>query len=129
MKRAAFSGRFGYGLVRALILFPALAMPSLAASNQGAAEKKAMHAASASAPGKGAVGGKGTGAESDAASLKKMAADAQQLVQLAKELKAAVDKSNQNELSVDVVRKAAAIERLAKQMQEKMRGEMGPAKR
>ena len=129
VKKAVLSGRFSLGLMSALILFPALALPALAAPKHGGAEKKGVQAASASGPGKGAAEAKGTGAEREAESRKQMAADAQQLVQLAKELKAAVDKSNENELSLDVVRKAAAIEKLAKQVQAKMRGEMDPAQR
>ena len=43
------------------------------------------------------------------------------LLQLATELKAAVDKSNKNELSLDVIRKADDIERLAHDVKTRMR--------
>ncbi len=52
-------------------------------------------------------------------SLKK---DTDRLLELATELKLAVDKSNENMLSVDVVRKAEEIEKLAKSVKEKMKG-------
>jgi len=44
------------------------------------------------------------------------------LLQLATELKAAVDKSNKNELSLDVVKKADDIEKLAHDVKLRMRG-------
>ena len=47
--------------------------------------------------------------------------DTQKLYQLATELKDAVDKSNENLLSLDVVRKAEEVEKLAKKVKEKMR--------
>ena len=43
------------------------------------------------------------------------------LLQLATELKAAVDKSNKNELSLDVVKKAEDIEKLAHDVKQRMR--------
>lgn len=48
------------------------------------------------------------------------------LFQLATELKAAVDKSNENLLSLDVIRKADEVEKLAKKVKEKMRESVGP---
>jgi hypothetical protein len=48
------------------------------------------------------------------------------LFQLAAELKAAVDKSNENLLSLDVVRKADEVEKLAKKVKEKMKESVGP---
>ena len=48
------------------------------------------------------------------------------LFQLATELKAAVDKSNENVLSLDVVRKADEVEKLAKKVKEKMKEAIGP---
>jgi ABC-type transporter MlaC component len=53
--------------------------------------------------------------------------DAQKLFQLATELKAAVDKSNENVLSLDVVRKADEVEKLAKRVKEKMKQSIGPS--
>jgi hypothetical protein len=49
--------------------------------------------------------------------------DTDKLLQLATELKQAVDKSNENTLSLDVIKKASEIERLAKNVKEKMKGE------
>lgn len=48
--------------------------------------------------------------------------DTEKLVKLAGELKQYVDKSNENMLSLDVVKKAEEIEKLAKSVREKMRG-------
>lgn len=45
---------------------------------------------------------------------------------LATELKAAVDKSDENMLSLDVVRKADEVEKLAKKVKEKMKEAIGP---
>ena len=45
------------------------------------------------------------------------------LLQLATELKERVDKSNENTLSLEVIRKAEEIEKLAKKVREKMKAE------
>jgi hypothetical protein len=47
--------------------------------------------------------------------------DTNKLLQLATELKAQVDQTNKDVLSVDVVKKAEQIEKLAKSVKEKMR--------
>jgi hypothetical protein len=47
------------------------------------------------------------------------------LFQLATELKAAVDKTNENLLSLDVVHKAEEVEKLAKKVKEKMKDSVG----
>jgi len=47
--------------------------------------------------------------------------DTDNLLKLATELKQYVDKSNENTLSVDVIRKAEEIERLARSVKEKMK--------
>jgi hypothetical protein len=47
--------------------------------------------------------------------------DADKLLQLATELKLSVDRSNANVLSLDVVKKATEIEKLAKAVKEKMK--------
>jgi hypothetical protein len=54
---------------------------------------------------------------------KKLVEDTAKLLALANELKAAVDKSDKNTLSLDVVRKADEIEKLARSVKEKMKGE------
>jgi flagellar biosynthesis component FlhA len=56
-------------------------------------------------------------------------ADTDRLLQLATELKAAVDKSNENLLSLDVVRKADEVEKLAKRVRDKMKDAVGPGPR
>jgi hypothetical protein len=48
--------------------------------------------------------------------------DAAQLLELATELKQSVDKTTENTLSLDVVKKAEKIEKLAKAVKEKMKG-------
>lgn len=52
--------------------------------------------------------------------------DTDKLFLLATELKAAVDKTNENLLSIDVVRKADEVEKLAKKVKEKMKDAIGP---
>ena len=47
--------------------------------------------------------------------------DTDKLLQLATELKQSVDKSNANTLSLDVVKKAEEIEKLARSVKDKMR--------
>jgi hypothetical protein len=53
---------------------------------------------------------------------KQLQRDTDKLLTLAKELKDEVDKSNEDTLSIDVVKKAAAIEKLAKSVKDRMRG-------
>jgi hypothetical protein len=48
--------------------------------------------------------------------------DTEKLLELATELKQAVDKSNEHTLSLDVIKKAEQIEKLAKSVKEKMKG-------
>jgi hypothetical protein len=48
--------------------------------------------------------------------------DTDKLLDLAKQLKEQVDKSNKDTLSIDVVKKAAEIEKLAKSVKDRMRG-------
>ena len=55
--------------------------------------------------------------------------DTEKLFQLSSELKAAVDKSNEHMLSLDVVRKAEEVEKLAKKVKDKMKEAIGPAPR
>ncbi len=49
-------------------------------------------------------------------------ADTDKLVRLAEELKEYVDKTNENMLSVEVVKKAEEIEKLAHSVKDKMKG-------
>jgi coenzyme F420-reducing hydrogenase alpha subunit len=48
--------------------------------------------------------------------------DTDKLLELANQLKEYVDKSNENTLSLDVIKKAGEIEKLAHDVKEKMRG-------
>ena len=48
--------------------------------------------------------------------------DTDKLLKLSVELKQFVDKSDENVLSVDVIKKAEEIEKLAKSVKEKMKG-------
>ncbi len=48
--------------------------------------------------------------------------DTDKLLKLSIELKAYVDKSDENVLSVDVIKKAEEIEKLAKSVRDKMKG-------
>ena len=51
----------------------------------------------------------------------KMVSDADKLLQMAQQLKVSVDKTDRNTLSVEVVREAERIEKLARQVREGMR--------
>jgi hypothetical protein len=53
---------------------------------------------------------------------KQLERDTDKLFELAKQLKEEVNKSNKDTLSVDVVKKAAEIEKLAKSVKDRMRG-------
>lgn len=53
---------------------------------------------------------------------KQLVADTNKLLQLATELKTEVDKTNRNVLSVDVIKKADEIEKLAKSVKDRMKG-------
>ena len=52
---------------------------------------------------------------------KRLVTDTEKLLALSNELKQDVDKSTKNELSLDVIRKAAEIEKLARDVKERMR--------
>ncbi|HUQ49966.1 MAG TPA: hypothetical protein VM056_04555 [Terriglobales bacterium] len=49
--------------------------------------------------------------------------DTDQLLKLATELKASVDKANKDTLSLEVIRKTEEVEKLAKQVREKMKAQ------
>jgi len=53
---------------------------------------------------------------------KQLVSDTQKLLALATQLKTDVDKSNKDMLSLDVVRKADEIEKLAHSVKERMKG-------
>lgn len=54
--------------------------------------------------------------------VEQLKTDTDKLLQLSVELKSYVDKSNTNILSLDVMKKAEEIEKLAKSVHDKMRG-------
>ena len=56
---------------------------------------------------------------------RQIAEDSANLLKLATELKAEVDKTNKDMLSITVIRKADAIEKLARQVKEKMKRTAG----
>jgi hypothetical protein len=56
---------------------------------------------------------------------RQIAEDSANLLKLAVELKAEVDKTNKDVLSITVIRKADAIEKLARQVKEKMKLTVG----
>jgi type VI protein secretion system component VasF len=53
---------------------------------------------------------------------KELVADTDKLLSLAQALKEEVDKSNKDQLSVDVVKRAEQIEKLARSVKDKMKG-------
>ncbi len=53
---------------------------------------------------------------------KQLVSDTEKLLALANELKLDVDKSNKDTLSLDVIKKADEIEKLAHNVKEKMKG-------
>lgn len=53
----------------------------------------------------------------------KLKKDTDELLQLATELKKYVDQANENTLSLEVIRKAEEIEKLARSVREKMKGQ------
>ena len=53
----------------------------------------------------------------------RLKADTDRLLQLSTELKQQVDKSNENILSLEVIRKAEEIEKLAKSVRERMKAD------
>ena len=53
----------------------------------------------------------------------KLKEDTDKLLQLASELKASVDKTNENVLSLEVIKKAEEIEKLAKSVKDRMKQE------
>jgi hypothetical protein len=62
----------------------------------------------------------------NAARKKEIADDSSKLLKLATDLKAEVDKTNKDTLSLSVIRKADAIEKLAHNVKEKMKLSIGP---
>ena len=56
---------------------------------------------------------------------KQIADDSAKLLKMAFDLKAEVDKTNKDTLSLDVIRKAEAIEKLARDVKEKMKVSIG----
>jgi hypothetical protein len=61
----------------------------------------------------------------NAARKKEIADDSTKLLQLATDLKAAVDKTDKDTLSITVIRKADEIEKLARSVKDKMKGPTG----
>lgn len=68
-----------------------------------------------------------SGVPADSQRRKQISAESTQLLAMAVELKAEVDKTNKDTLSLKVIRKADAIEKLAKTVKEKMKQSSGPS--
>jgi len=83
-------------------------------ATEWAGSRGTTHLASAYTEGNGEAGN-----EQRQAELKR---DAERLLKLSTELKEYVDKSNENVLSLDVLKKADEIEKLAHSVKTKMRG-------
>jgi hypothetical protein len=60
--------------------------------------------------------------KTEAQRVEQLKNDTDKLLKLSEELKTYVDKTNTNVLSLDVMKKAAEIEKLAKSVHDKMRG-------
>ncbi len=60
--------------------------------------------------------------EANAKRLQELKKDTAKLLQLATELKEYVDKTDENKLSVEVIKKAEEIEKLAHSVKDKMKG-------
>ncbi len=58
---------------------------------------------------------------------KQISVESSQLLAMAVDLKAEVDKTNKDTLSLTVIRKADAIEKLAKTVREKIKQSSGPS--
>jgi hypothetical protein len=65
-------------------------------------------------------------AAANAERKKQIADDTEKLLKLATDLKAEIDKTNKDTLSLNVIRKAEAIEKLAHDVKEKMKLTVGP---
>ncbi len=57
----------------------------------------------------------------------RLKSDTDKLLVLATELKQYVDRTNENTLSLDVLKKAEEIEKLARSVREKMKQDLSPA--
>ena len=137
-RRRALNGRSAcVGLVLGLLCMPAMPLAQQASpppplnggAQQGAAPNDGLHP--------GANPGANSGANQDPMARhveermaerrnserqKALVADTDRLLALAQELKTEVDKSNKDTLSIDVVKRAEQIEKLARSVKEKMRG-------
>lgn len=112
-----FSGSFRAGLIASLLACLALAACVLRANLH--AQAAAYSVQSAAAPGQSAAqstAANATDAPSRVATANDPHQEISQLLQMATDLKNEVNKSNQDVLSISVVRKAAEIEQLAHKM-------------
>ena len=114
------------GLVLSLTFFvvPTLSQTRIATVNVAemqkvAAEREAMNNGSASGPQQNLEHNQIARLVAERQSQLRM--DTEKLVALAAELKLHVDKSNTNVLSMDVIKNAQEIQKLAKSVQDKMR--------
>ncbi|HEX3662996.1 MAG TPA: hypothetical protein VHU89_16285 [Acidobacteriaceae bacterium] len=129
LQRTSLRTRFGWILLLAVVwLAPA---PSAPAQVSSPARSRAAHAAVSSDASDDAAITAAGGARNqspravnprqDALRQKAIVDDTAQLLQLAQQLKAAVDSSDQDHLSLKIIDTAGQIEKLAKTVKKKMR--------
>jgi nitric oxide reductase activation protein len=97
---------------------PATATSQDQTSSSGSPKPQADPPANASSPAQ---------SPADGQRRKQISADSTQLLAMAADLKVEVDKTNKDTLSLNVIRKADAIERLAKTVREKTKQGSGPS--
>ena len=119
-------------LFNILVLSTVILVPVVGAS-QGSPSVSAPAAGSSGLPGFGRNAGEGAGPFAAGTQerlekgrqtdrQKRLIADTDRLLNLATQLKADVDKTTKDTLSIEVIKKAEEIEKLAKSVKERMRG-------
>jgi len=91
------------------------------ASNDAASSSKADVTTASKSGGADANAQAAAGAQQGTDKQKKLAADTDKLLAMATDLKQQVDKTNKDVLSVDVIKKAEEIEKLARSLKQEMK--------
>ncbi len=115
--------RMRAGVITGLLIVGMVAVTGIKAQAQGAPANSKPDAGAgviAMGPSDRTTSMQETAADNDARQ-KQLAADTAKLLELANQLKAAMDKTSKNTLSLEVMKKADEIEKLAHQMKEKMK--------
>jgi hypothetical protein len=119
----------GLAVMAAAVLLAQNASLPAKAPQKGKADQPAAAAQAAAAKGQAEHADKGKeqkGVSPAAATRKKQIADdSAELLKMATDLKAEVDKTNKDELSLAVIRKADAIEKLARSVKEQLKQTVG----